>query len=165
MRLGTLTGGGDCPGLNAAIRALVRKGVDTYGDEIIGFRDGWRGVLENDTIALDLSSTRGIIHRGGTILGSSRTNPYKDDADGTAAVRATMEELALDGLIAIGGEGTPGVANKLSAGGPDASGFPKTTANDLGAPHVTSGFDTAVHIATAAIDRLHTTAESHHRVL
>src|SRR3954447_20949216 len=165
MRLGTLTGGGDCPGLNAAIRALVRKGVDTYGDEIIGFRDGWRGVLENDTIALDLSSTRGIIHRGGTILGSSRTNPYKDDADGTAAVRATMEELALDGLIAIGGEDTLGVANKLSTAGLNVIGLPKTIDNDLGGTDLTFGFDTAVQIATDAIDRLHTTAESHHRVL
>src|SRR3954453_17072179 len=106
MRLGTLTGGGDCPGLNAAIRALVRKGVDTYGDEIIGFRDGWRGVLENDTIALDLSSTRGIIHRGGTILGSSRTNHYKDAADGDATARPAMEELFRVGLMAIGGEDT-----------------------------------------------------------
>src|SRR3954469_19014494 len=165
MRLGTLTGGGDCPGLNAAIRALVRKGVDTYGDEIIGFRDGWRGVLENDTIALDLSSTRGIIHRGGTILGSSRTNPSKDAADGTSAVRATMEELALDGLIAIGGEDTLGVANKLSTAGLNVIGLPKTIDNDLGGTDLTFGFDTAVQIATDAIDRLHTTAESHHRVL
>src|SRR4051812_17565640 len=165
MRLGTLTGGGDCPGLNAAIRALVRKGVDTYGDEIIGFRDGWRGVLENDTIALDLSSTRGIIHRGGTILGSSRTNPYKGDADGTSAVRATMEELGLDGLIAIGGEDTLGVANKLAAAGLNVIGLPKTIDNDLGGTDLTFGFDTAVQIATDAIDRLHTTAESHHRVL
>src|SRR3954452_23846323 len=165
MRLGTLTGGGDCPGLNAAIRALVRKGVDTYGDEIIGFRDGWRGVLENDTIALDLSSTRGIIHRGGTILGSSRTNPYKGDADGTAQVRATIEALGLDGLIAIGGEDTLGVANKLAAAGLKVIGLPKTIDNDLGGTDLTFGFDTAVQIATDAIDRLHTTAESHHRVL
>src|SRR4051812_20107615 len=165
MRLGTLTGGGDCPGLNAAIRALVRKGVDTYGDEIIGFRDGWRGVLENDTIALDLSSTRGIIHRGGTILGSSRTNPYKGDADGTAQVRATIEDLGLDGLIAIGGEDTLGVANKLSAAGLNVIGLPKTIDNDLGGTDMTLGCDTAVQVATDAIARLHPTAESHHRVL
>src|SRR5438309_1938409 len=165
MRLGTLTGGGDCPGLNAAIRALVRKGVDTYGNEIVGFRDGWRGVLENDTIKLDLDSTRGIIHRGGTILGSSRTNPYKDGADGAPAVRATMEALSLDGLVAIGGEDTLGVANKLSAAGLNVIGLPKTIDNDLGGTDMTFGFDTAVQVATGAIDRLHTTAESHHRVL
>src|SRR3954447_5987953 len=110
MRIGVLTGGGDCPGLNAAIRAIVRKGVDGYGDAVVGFHDGWHGVLENDTIALTLESTRGIIHRGGTILGSSRTNPYKGDEDGAPRVRATMEALELDGLIAIGGEDTLGVA-------------------------------------------------------
>src|SRR3954447_17134841 len=98
MRIGVLTGGGDCPGLNAAIRAIVRKGVDGYGDAVVGFRDGWHGVLANETTELTLESTRGIIHRGGTILGSSRTNPYKDDADGSAAVRETMESLHLEGL-------------------------------------------------------------------
>ena len=165
MRLGTLTGGGDCPGLNAAIRALVRKGVDKYGMEIVGFRDGWRGVLEQDTIALDLNSTRGIIHRGGTILGSSRTNPYKGDEDGSVPVRATMDALGLHGLIAIGGEDTLGVANKLSQAGLNVIGLPKTIDNDLGGTDMTFGFDTAVQIATDAIDRLHSTAESHHRVL
>src|SRR5947209_3822973 len=165
MRLGTLTGGGDCPGLNAAIRALVRKGVDTYGNEIVGFRDGWRGALENDSIKLDLDSTRGIIHRGGTILGSSRTNPYKDGEDGAPKVRATMEALSLDGLIAIGGEDTLGVASKLVAAGLNVIGLPKTIDNDLGGTDMTFGFDTAVQVATDAIDRLHTTAESHHRVL
>src|SRR5881227_1588464 len=117
MRIGVLTGGGDCPGLNAAIRSIVRKGVDGYGYAVVGFRDGWRGVLENETSELTLESTRGIIHTGGTILGSSRTNPYKDGADGALAVRETLESLQLDGLIAIGGEDTLGVENKLSEAG------------------------------------------------
>src|SRR5215218_3945808 len=165
MRIGVLTGGGDCPGLNAAIRAIVRKGVDRYGHAVIGFRDGWRGVLENQTTELTLESTRGIIHRGGTILGSSRTNPYKDGQDGTPRVRETIQSLHLDGLIAIGGEDTLGVANKLSVAGLNVIGLPKTIDNDLGGTDMTFGFDTAVQVATDAIDRLHTTAESHHRVL
>jgi 6-phosphofructokinase 1 len=165
MRIGVLTGGGDCPGLNAAIRAIVRKGVDRYGHAVIGFRDGWRGVLENQTTELTLESTRGIIHRGGTILGSSRTNPYKGDEDGAPKVRETMQSLHLDGLIAIGGEDTLGVANKLSEAGLNVIGLPKTIDNDLGGTDMTFGFDTAVQVATDAIDRLHTTAESHHRVL
>jgi phosphofructokinase-like protein len=165
MRIGVLTGGGDCPGLNAAIRAIVRKGVDHYGHVVVGFRDGWRGVLENQTTELTLESTRGIIHRGGTILGSSRTNPYKDGEDGATRVRETMESLHLEGLIAIGGEDTLGVANKLSAAGLNVIGLPKTIDNDLGGTDMTFGFDTAVQVATDAIDRLHTTAESHHRVL
>jgi 6-phosphofructokinase 1 len=165
MRIGVLTGGGDCPGLNAAIRALVRKGVDHYGHVVVGFRDGWRGVLENQTTELTLESTRGIIHRGGTILGSSRTNPYQDGADGALRVRETMEGLHLEGLIAIGGEDTLGVASKLSAAGLNVIGLPKTIDNDLGGTDMTFGFDTAVQVATDAIDRLHTTAESHHRVL
>jgi ATP-dependent phosphofructokinase / diphosphate-dependent phosphofructokinase len=165
MRVGVLTGGGDCPGLNAAIRAIVRKGVDRYGHVVIGFRDGWRGALENQTTELTLESTRGIIHRGGTILGSSRTNPYKGGEDGTPRVRESMQSLHLDGLIAIGGEDTLGVANKLSAGGLNVIGLPKTIDNDLGGTDMTFGFDTAVQVATDAIDRLHTTAESHHRVL
>ncbi len=165
MRIGVLTGGGDCPGLNAAIRAIVRKGIDTYGHAVIGFRDGWRGVLENETLELTLESTRGIIHRGGTILGSSRTNPYKDDQDGAPLVRATLESMNLDGLIAIGGEDTLGVASRLSSSGLNVIGLPKTIDNDLGGTDMTFGFDTAVQVATDAIDRLHTTAESHHRVL
>jgi 6-phosphofructokinase 1 len=132
---------------------------------VVGFRDGWRGVLENDTIELTLESTRGIIHRGGTILGSSRTNPYKGDEDGAPKVRETMQSLHLDGLIAIGGEDTLGVANKLSEAGLNVIGLPKTIDNDLGGTDMTFGFDTAVQVATDAIDRLHTTAESHHRVL
>jgi 6-phosphofructokinase 1 len=165
MRIGVLTGGGDCPGLNAAIRAIVRKGVDRHGHAVIGFRDGWRGVLDNATTELTLESTRGIIHRGGTILGSSRTNPYKDGADGAAKVRETMQSLHLDGLIAIGGEDTLGVASKLVDSGLNVIGLPKTIDNDLGGTDMTFGFDTAVQVATDAIDRLHTTAESHHRVL
>jgi ATP-dependent phosphofructokinase / diphosphate-dependent phosphofructokinase len=165
MRIGVLTGGGDCPGLNAAIRAIVRKGVDRYGHAVLGFRDGWRGVLENQTTELTLESTRGIIHRGGTILGSSRTNPYQDGQDGAPRVRETIQSLHLDGLIAIGGEDTLGVANRLSGAGLNVIGLPKTIDNDLGGTDMTFGFDTAVQVATDAIDRLHTTAESHHRVL
>src|SRR5213079_134160 len=165
MRIGVLTGGGDCPGLNAAIRAIVRKGVDRYGHAVIGFRDGWRGVLENQTTELTLESTLGIIHRGGTILGSSRTNPFKDGADGAPKVRETMLSMNLDGLITIGGEDTLGVANRLLESGVNVIGLPKTIDNDLGGTDMTFGFDTAVQVATDAIDRLHTTAESHHRVL
>jgi phosphofructokinase-like protein len=165
VRIGVLTGGGDCPGLNAAIRAIVRKGVDHYGHAVIGFRDGWRGVLENQTTELTLESTRGIIHRGGTILGSSRTNPYQDGQDGTPRIRETLQSLHLHGLIAIGGEDTLGVASRLSDAGVNVIGLPKTIDNDLGGTDMTFGFDTAVQVATDAIDRLHTTAESHHRVL
>jgi 6-phosphofructokinase 1 len=159
-----LTGGGDCPGLNAVIRAVVRKGIDAYGDQLIGFRDGWRGVLEGSFIELTIESTRGIRPRGGTILGSSRTNPYKRD-DGVEKVRQTLSDFNLDGLIAIGGEDTLGVANRLNGDGVNVIGVPKTIDNDLGGTDVTFGFDTALHIATEAIDRLHTTAESHNRIL
>jgi 6-phosphofructokinase 1 len=164
VRIGVLTGGGDCPGLNAVIRAVVRKAVDGYGHQVIGFRDGWRGVLESSFVELDIESTRGILPRGGTILGSSRTNPYKRD-DGLQQVRETLEDLNLDGLIAIGGEDTLGAANRLSQDGVNVIGVPKTIDNDLGATDVTFGFDTALHVATEAIDRLHTTAESHNRIL
>jgi 6-phosphofructokinase 1 len=163
-RFGVLTGGGDCPGLNAVIRAIVRKGVDTDGDEIFGFRDGWRGVLETDFDELTTESTRGILHRGGTILGTSRTNPYKDE-NGPARVRDTFANLELDGLIAIGGEDTLGAANRLHGEGIAVLGIPKTIDNDLSGTDVTFGFETALEIATEAIDRLHTTAESHHRIL
>ena len=164
MRFGVLTGGGDCPGLNAVIRAIVRKGIDEYGDELVGFRDGWRGVLENEAVELTIESTRGILHRGGTILGTARTNPYRQD-DGPAFVRETLAELGLDGLIAIGGEDTLGAAHRLHAEGVPVLGVPKTIDNDLRGTDVTFGFDTALHVATEAIDRLHTTAESHHRIL
>ena len=159
-----LTGGGDCPGLNAVIRAVVRSGIDGFGDQLVGFRDGWRGVLENSYIDLDIEATRGILPRGGTILGSSRTNPYKRD-DGVRRVRQTLTELDIEGLIAIGGEDTLGAANKLHQEGVNVIGVPKTIDNDLGATDVTFGFDTALQIATEAIDRLHTTAESHNRIL
>jgi ATP-dependent phosphofructokinase / diphosphate-dependent phosphofructokinase len=164
VRIGVLTGGGDCPGLNAVIRAIVRKAVDGYGHQVIGFRDGWRGVLESSVMELDLESTRGILPRGGTILGSSRTNPFKRE-DGVQRVRATFEDLNIDGLIAIGGEDTLGVANRLSGDGLRVIGVPKTIDNDLGSTDVTFGFDTALQVATEAIDRLHTTAESHNRIL
>jgi 6-phosphofructokinase 1 len=164
MRIGVLTGGGDCPGLNAVIRAVVRKGVQVYGDEFVGFRDGWRGPLEGDVLALDVAAVRGILPRGGTILGSSRTNPYKSD-DGERRVLDTIERLGVQALIAIGGEDTLGVATRLSALGLPVVGVPKTIDNDLACTDYTFGFDTAVMVATEAIDRLHTTAESHHRVL
>jgi 6-phosphofructokinase 1 len=164
VRFGVLTGGGDCPGLNAVIRAAVRKGIAHYGHTFMGFHDGWRGVLEGDAEELTLDSTRGILHRGGTILGSSRTNPFKRD-DGVGAVMATLTRLELDGLIAIGGEDTLGAASKLHAAGVPVLGVPKTIDNDLGATDQTFGFETAMQIATDAIDRLHTTAESHQRVL
>jgi len=165
VRFGVLTGGGDCPGLNAVIRAVVRKGIDVHGDEIVGFRDGWRGPLDGDHEPLTIESTRGILPRGGTILGTSRTNPFKRE-DGPQQIRETLAELDIDGLIAIGGEDTLGAANRLHAEhGLDVLGVPKTIDNDIGATDVTFGFDTALQVATEAIDRLHTTAESHHRVM
>jgi len=164
MRIGVLTGGGDCPGLNAVIRAIVRKGVNTHGHEFFGFRYGWAGVLNSEGMELNLESTRGILHRGGTILGSSRTNVYKVE-DGLNKVKASMEKQGLDALIPIGGEDTLGVAGKLHADGIPVVGVPKTIDNDLAATDYTFGFQTAVQIATDAIDRLHTTAESHNRVL
>jgi 6-phosphofructokinase 1 len=164
VRIGLLTGGGDCPGLNAVIRAAVRKGIDQYGDEIVGFRDGWRGVLDDVAEDLTIESTRGILPRGGTILGSSRTNPDKRD-NGTELVRTTLARHRVDALIAIGGEDTLGAAKRLADEGIPVLGVPKTIDNDLGATDVTFGFDTALQIATEAIDRLHTTAESHHRIL
>jgi len=164
MRVGVLTGGGDCPGLNAVIRAVVRKGVQQYGYEFVGFRDGWRGPLEGLTRTLDVKAVRGILPRGGTILGSSRTNPVKIDG-GVDRIKENLTNLGVDALIAIGGEDTLGVATALHAQGVQVVGVPKTIDNDLNATDYTFGFDTAVTIATEAIDRLHTTAESHHRVL
>jgi 6-phosphofructokinase 1 len=164
MRIGVLTGGGDCPGLNAVIRAIVRKGIRTYDHEFVGFRYGWAGVVSNEAIDLTLDSTRGILHRGGTILGSSRTNPYKQDG-GAEAVQGTMRERMLDALIPIGGEDTLGVARRLADDGINVVGVPKTIDNDLAGTDFTFGFQTAVQIATDAIDRLHTTAESHNRVM
>ncbi|HEY7009274.1 MAG TPA: 6-phosphofructokinase [Jatrophihabitantaceae bacterium] len=164
MRIGVLTGGGDCPGLNAVIRAVVRKGVGVYGHEFIGFRDGWKGPLDNVTMELGVPEVRGILPRGGTILGSSRTNPFKVD-DGFERITSTLHEHDVDALIAIGGEDTLGVATRLGELGVNVIGVPKTIDNDLNATDYTFGFDTAVNIAMEAIDRLHTTAESHHRAL
>ena len=164
MRVGVLTGGGDCPGLNAVIRAVVRRGVTEYGYEFVGFRDGWKGPLEGITMSLDVPAVRGILPRGGTILGSSRTNPIKVEG-GIERIEANLRELGIDALVAIGGEDTLGVATALGEHGFHVVGVPKTIDNDLNATDYTFGFDTAVGIATEAIDRLHTTAESHHRIL
>ena len=164
MRVGVLTGGGDCPGLNAVIRGAVRRGIADYGYEFVGFRDGWRGPLENVTMPLDISTVRGILPRGGTILGSSRTNPIKIEG-GVERIESNLKELGIDALIAIGGEDTLGVATTLTERGVHVIGVPKTIDNDLSGTDYTFGFDTAVTIATEAIDRLHTTAESHHRIL
>jgi ATP-dependent phosphofructokinase / diphosphate-dependent phosphofructokinase len=163
-RIGLLTGGGDCPGLNPVIRAVVRKGIDHYGHEIFGFRKGWRGVLDNDAVELTRENTSGILHKGGTILGTSRTNVYKEE-DGEERVLASLRERGIDVLIPIGGDDTLGVARKLSAAGLPAVGVPKTIDNDLNGTDFTFGFQTAVQIATEAIDRLHSTAESHDRVI
>ncbi|MFE9817976.1 6-phosphofructokinase [Streptomyces sp. NBC_00236] len=165
MRVGVLTGGGDCPGLNAVIRAIVRKGVQEYDYDFIGFRDGWRGALEGETVPLSIPAVRGILPRGGTIIGSSRTNPLNAE-QGVRRVRETLAKYEVDALVTIGGEDTLGVAATLSdTYGVPCVGVPKTIDNDLSATDYTFGFDTAVNIATEAIDRLHTTAESHMRVL
>jgi 6-phosphofructokinase 1 len=164
MRIGMLTGGGDCPGLNAVIRAVVRKGETHYQHELVGYRHGWRGLVEGQSVPLTVATTHGLLTRGGTILGTSRTNPYRTD-DGPARVHATMERDGVDAVIAIGGEDTLGVAHKLSGDGLQVVGVPKTIDNDLSATDFTFGFHTAVQIATDAVDRLHTTAESHDRVM
>ena len=164
MKVGVLTGGGDCPGLNAVIRAVVRKGVTVHGFEFVGYRDGWKGPLEGLTMNLGIKQCRGILPRGGTILGSSRTNPFKIDG-GVERIKDNLAAEGVDALVAIGGEDTLGVATKLADLGVNVVGVPKTIDNDLSGTDFTFGFDTAVNIATEAIDRLHTTAESHHRVL
>ena len=163
MKIGVLTGGGDCPGLNPVIRAIVRK---AYNDkhETIGFINGWRGIIEGNTIPLDLAAIAGILPKGGTILGTSRTNPYKKPEDVKNVIN-NFKKLKLDALIAIGGEDTLGVANKLTKDGLNVVGVPKTIDNDLSATDYTFGFDTAVNTAMECIDRLHTTAESHHRIM
>ena len=164
MRIGVLTGGGDCPGLNAVIRAVVRKGVGVHGFEFVGFRDGWKGPLEGVTMELGIPQVRGILPRGGTILGSSRTNPFTIDG-GVERITDNLASSGVDALVAIGGEDTLGVATKLADLGVNVVGVPKTIDNDLSGTDFTFGFDTAVNIASEAIDRLHTTAESHHRAL
>jgi 6-phosphofructokinase 1 len=164
-RIGLLTGGGDCPGLNAAIRGVVRRGLADGEHSFIGFRNGWAGVLEDQAIELTLQSTAGILPRGGTILGTSRTNPFGPGADGLSRIRETLARRGVDALIPIGGEDTLGVASRLTGEGIPLVGIPKTIDNDLGGTDVTFGFQTAVQIVTDAIDRLHTTAESHNRVM
>jgi phosphofructokinase-like protein len=164
MKVGILTGGGDCPGLNAVIRSVVRKGIQSYAFEFVGLRDGWLGALQNRVVPLDISSVRGILPRGGTILGSSRTNPFKHE-DGVRRVQDTLAAHQVDALVVIGGEDTLGAAAGLSRLGIKLVGVPKTIDNDVSGTDCTFGFDTAVGIATEAIDRLHTTAESHMRTL
>lgn len=163
MRVGILTGGGDCPGLNPVIRAVVRKAI-SEGYEVIGIKNGWKGILERDTMPLDLNSVSGILPKGGTILGTSRTNPYKKE-NGVKKVKESFAALKLDVLVAVGGEDTLGVAAKLVKDGLAVVGVPKTIDNDLLGTDFTFGFDTAVNIAMECIDRLHTTAESHHRIM
>src|SRR5688500_6358252 len=163
-RIGLLTGGGDCPGLNAVIRAVVRKGINAYGHEFVGFKYGWAGVLNADVMPLTHETTRGILHRGGTILGTSRTNVFKQE-NGLELVQASLDQLGLDALIPIGVEDTLGLAGRLSEAGVPVVGVPKTIDNDLAGTDFTFGFQTAVQIASDAIDRLHTTAESHNRVI
>ncbi len=164
MRVGILTGGGDCPGLNAVIRAAVHKGILHYGDEFIGFMEGWRGVLDNNTMPLTLESTSGILHLGGTILRTSRTNVRKIEG-GLDKCLETLKANKLDALITIGGDDTQGVANALIEKGANCVGVPKTIDNDLSGTDACFGFDTAVSIATEAVDRLHSTAEAHNRVI
>ncbi|MFD9869945.1 6-phosphofructokinase [Streptomyces niveus] len=164
MRVGVLTGGGDCPGLNAVIRSVVRKGVQEYGFDFVGLRDGWLGALRNEVLPLGVSGVRGILPRGGTILGSSRTNPFKHE-DGVRRIQDTLAAHRIDALVVIGGEDTLGVAAELNRQGIRIVGVPKTIDNDVPGTDYTFGFDTAVGVATEAIDRLHTTAESHRRTL
>lgn len=163
MRIGILTSGGDCPGLNAVIRGAVLKGIKVHGQEFVGFRDGWRGVVEGDVMELPRHNVRGISKQGGTILGTSRTNPF--ESSGPEAISAQLERLGIDAMIAIGGEGTLAAAKRLTDAGLRIVGVPKTVDNDLNATDYTFGFDTAVQIATEAIDRLRTTGESHHRCM
>lgn len=164
VKIGILTGGGDCPGLNPVIRAAVRKAYNE-GYEVIGIKNGWKGLIENDTMKLDLVSISGILPKGGTILGTSRTNPYKKEG-GLEKVKDNYKKLGLSALIAVGGEDTLGVAAKLTQDGiPNIVGVPKTIDNDLSSTDYTFGFDTALNTAMECIDRLHTTAESHHRII
>ncbi len=164
MKVGILTGGGDCPGLNAVIRGIVRKGEREYGDTLLGFQDGWRGVMSSEYTELSVNFMRGTLPRGGTVIGTSRINPYMYP-DGVDRVKETVDKLGLDAIIAIGGEGTLSCSAELFRVGIPVVGVPKTIDNDIGITERTFGFDTAVAIATEAIDRLHTTAESHNRIM
>jgi 6-phosphofructokinase 1 len=163
MKIGILTGGGDCPGLNPVIRAVVRK-AHYEGYEVVGIKNGWKGLIERDILPLNLDTVSGILPKGGTILGTSRTNPYKKEED-VEKIKKNYAEVGLDALIAVGGEDTLGVASKLSKEGLVIIGVPKTIDNDLSCTDYTFGFDTAINIAMECIDRLHTTAESHHRII
>lgn len=164
MKIGILTSGGDCPGLNAVIRGVVLKGTQVYNKEFVGFRDGWRGVVDGDTMPLERRDIQGISKQGGTILGTSRTNPF-EGTNGAETVRENMERLGVDSLIAIGGEGTLAAAKRLTDAGIKIVGVPKTVDNDLSATDYTFGFDTATQIATDAMDRLRTTGDSHGRCM
>jgi phosphofructokinase-like protein len=164
MKVGILSGGGDAPGINAVIRAVVRKGIQYYGYEIVGVRDGWRGLLESEFLPLDLKAASGILPRGGSILGTSRTNPFKYEK-GAEKILKNAEKAGIEAVVVIGGEDTLGVAHKMTELGLKCVGVPKTIDNDLAGTDYTFGFHTAVAIATEALDRLHTTAEAHHRVI
>jgi 6-phosphofructokinase len=165
MRIGILTSGGDCPGLNAVIRGAVLKGTEINGQEFVGFRDGWRGVVNADIMQLTRHNIRGIAKQGGTILGTSRTNPFEGENGGPENIAANMERHGIDAIMAIGGEGTLAAAKRLTDAGLKIVGVPKTVDNDLDATDYTFGFDTAVQIATDAMDRLRTTGESHSRCM
>ena len=167
MSIGILTSGGDCPGLNAVIRGAVMKGDKIYEQEFAGIRDGWRGLIVDDVFSLPRRRVRGLSKEGGTILGTSRTHPYNgiDGVGGPDAIRAVMERHGMEGIIAIGGEGTLSGAARLAADGLPVVGVPKTIDNDLSGTDYTFGFDTAVSIATESIDRLRTTTEAHHRCM
>jgi 6-phosphofructokinase 1 len=164
MRIGIITGGGDCPGLNAAIRAVVRRAITEYDDHVLGIKNGWEGLVESDVEPLSLYSISGILPKGGTILGTSRRNPLRL-GDGMQKILDNVAKYEFDALTVIGGDDTLGVANKLAEKGLKFVGIPKTLDNDLQGTDQAFGYDTAVSIATDAIDRLHTTAESHHRVI
>ena len=165
MKIGILTSGGDCPGLNAVIRGAVIKGDKLFEDEFIGFKDGWRGVIDDDWMTLPRRRVRGIGRIGGTILGTSRSNPFADGEDGAEIVRRHLDENDMDAIIAIGGDGTLFTANRLYEAGIPVIGVPKTVDNDLDATDYTFGFNTAVEIATEALDRLRMTGDSHHRCM
>lgn len=164
MKVGILSGGGDAPGINAVIRAVVRKGFQHYRDEIVGIKDGWRGLLEGEFLPLDLKSASGILPRGGSILGTSRTNPFKQE-NGARKILKNAKKTGIEAVVVIGGEDTLSVAYKMGEFGLKCIGVPKTIDNDLPGTDYTFGFNTAVAIATEALDRLHTTAEAHHRVM
>jgi 6-phosphofructokinase 1 len=164
MKVGILSGGGDAPGINAVIRAVVRKGIQNYGYEVVGIKDGWNGLLKGEYMQLDLNSVSGILPRGGSILGTSRTNPFKDER-GPGKILENVKKAGIEAVIAIGGDDTLSIAHKLGELGLKSVGVPKTIDNDLAGTDYTFGFNTAVAIATEALDRLHTTAETHHRVI